>query len=748
MPIRRKLVAAFVSVVGLLVATAVIGVVALGQANGRTGELAALQGKVSVYRQLQSETMFKLYLSASALAETDAVAVDTAVRQLNQSYDFERLQFLARTEGPLLSQIEGAYAEFLDVTTAAIALQRRGDRAQALELHRAQAKPVADRLVRLTDELVNKAESAIATLVDQNDQAYRTSRRAFIAVAAGGTVLALVLGLAISLSIIRPVMLMNRRLGELAAGDFSQRVDVANRDELGVLAANLNGMSKELGRLYQELEAASRHKSEFLANMSHELRTPLNAIIGFSEVLLEQMFGDVNERQKEYLGDILSSGRHLLLLINDVLDLSKVEAGMMELELSSFSLPDVLQGGLAIVRERAARHGITLGLDVEPEIAEVEADELKIKQVVFNLLANAVKFTPNGGRVDVRARRVGDQVQVSVADTGIGIDPADQTRIFEEFQQAGQREGSGLGLALARRFVNLHGGTLTVSSEPGVGSTFTFSLPLRQRAEPAAAGGEPPVTGGSEGGGRTVLLIEDDEHAVDLLTIYLEGAGFQVIACRDGEAGIESARRLQPAAIVLDVMLPGLDGWEFLARAKADAAIASIPVVIVSMLDERGKGFALGAADYLVKPVNRQDLLSALAGLTERHGSRTPLKVLAIDDDPLAISLIESILEPEGFTVLRALGGEQGVRTAQAELPALIILDLLMPGTDGFQVLERLKADARTSAIPVVVLTSKTVDAADRKRLSAQVAHLARKSSFNRSEFIDLVRRYCERQTA
>jgi signal transduction histidine kinase/DNA-binding response OmpR family regulator len=748
-PIRRKLVVAFGAVVCLLVTTAMIGVHALGQSNGRTETLATLQRKVSVYRQLQSDAAFKLYLGTSALAETDPASLDAAVRQLNQAYDFERLEFLARDEGPLLGQIKAAYDQFVQVMTEAINLERGGALAQGQEVQRTQARPVADTLVRLTDELVNKAESDIATLVDQNQQDYRSSRRLFVAFAAGGIGLALLLGFAISLAIIRPITQMNRRLGELASGDFAQRVEVTNRDELGVLAANLNAMSDELGRLYDDLEAASRHKSEFLANMSHELRTPLNAIIGFSEVLLEQMFGPVNERQAEYLGDILSSGRHLLLLINDVLDLSKVEAGMMELELSTFAVPAVLEGGLTIVRERAAHHGIALSLDVGPDVSEVEADELKIKQVVFNLLSNAVKFTPDGGRVDLSARLVDDHVRVAVADTGIGIDPVDQVRIFEEFQQAGQREGSGLGLALARRLVMLHGGALSVESEPWVGSTFTFTLPVRQRATPTTGAAAPAPGGVSPtGSGPTVLLIEDDQQSVDLLTIYLEGAGFDVVVCRDGEAGIEAARRLHPAAIVLDVMLPHLDGWELLAQAKADDAIARIPVIIVSMLDERGRGFALGAADYLVKPVRRDHLLATLELLTGGRGVNGKSKVLAIDDDPLAIALIETILEPAGFSVVAALGGEEGLRAARAERPALIILDLLMPEVDGFDVLEGLGADPTTRGIPVVILTSKTIDARDRERLSEQVAHLARKASFDRSEFVALVRRYCERQIA
>ncbi len=494
-PIRHKLVVAFGAVVGLLVATAAIGVNVLGQSNGRAETLATLQRRVSVYRQLQSDTTFKLYVGASALADPDPTALDGAVRQLNLSYDFGRLDFLAKDEGPLLGQIHAAYDQFVSVMTGAINLERQGDIAQGQEVQRIRAKPLADTLVRLTNELVNKAESDIATLVDQNQHAYRSSRRVFIAFAAGGIGLALVLGFAISLSIIGPVTQMNRRLGELASGDFSQRVTVPNRDELGVLAANLNGMSDELGRLYHDLEAASRHKSEFLANMSHELRTPLNAIIGFSEVLLEQMFGAVNDKQAEYLGDILSSGRHLLLLINDVLDLSKVEAGMMELQLSTFSLPAVLEGGLTLVRERAAGHTIAFSLDIGPDVAAVEADELKIKQVVSNLLSNAVKFTPDGGRVEVRARAVDDHVRVAVADSGIGIHPTDQARIFEEFQQAGQREGSGLGLAIAQRLVRLHGGTLSVESEAGTGSTFTFTLPLRQPAVATATAAARPSSG-------------------------------------------------------------------------------------------------------------------------------------------------------------------------------------------------------------------------------------------------------------
>jgi signal transduction histidine kinase len=281
---------------------------------------------------------------------------------------------------------------------------------------------------------------------------------------------------------------METRLAAIASGDFSGHVEVSNRDELGALASNLNRMNDELGRLYEELETASRHKSEFLANMSHELRTPLNAIIGFSQVLKEQMYGDLNAKQADYVDDVLSSGQHLLNLINDILDLAKVEAGRMELQRTTFSLPGVLENAMSLVRERAIRQGVGLTAAIAPPVGLLEADERKVKQILFNLLSNAVKFTPSGGQVTLAASLVEDEVEISVRDTGVGINAEDQVRIFEEFYQVGTaqtQEGTGLGLTLTRRLVELHHGRLSVESEPGVGSTFTVTLPLRA-GEPAS----------------------------------------------------------------------------------------------------------------------------------------------------------------------------------------------------------------------------------------------------------------------
>jgi signal transduction histidine kinase len=299
----------------------------------------------------------------------------------------------------------------------------------------------------------------------------------------GAIAAALLLGFVLSWSLIGPIQRIDSRLAAIASGDFSGHVDVENRDELGALGAHVNQMNDELRRLYDELETTSRHKSEFLANMSHELRTPLNAIIGFSQMMREKMVGDVNEKQAEYLDDIISSGNHLLSLINDVLDLSKVEAGQVELEIAPFSLKETLERGILMVKERAIDNGVGLTLETDPHVELVEADQRRTSQVVVNLLSNAVKFTPEGGSINVSSARVNGEIHVSVADTGPGIAPEDQARIFEEFQQtelgAKARDGTGLGLALSKRLIELQGGRIWVESELGRGSRFTFAIPAK-----------------------------------------------------------------------------------------------------------------------------------------------------------------------------------------------------------------------------------------------------------------------------
>jgi signal transduction histidine kinase len=510
--VQRKLLVASAIVVVLLVAVGGLGIVVLSQSNDRVSALGVLPQRVATYTQLQDDSrqlsqQFRardflvtpcvygagcvtvqglcergggcpgqpFHPDAGLVSETDGTIQQT-LNLIGSLSDVAHLGFQPPPEErSIVGEIHSGYGRLAAATTTLVASDRTG----TYSVNQIQSDE-ADALEGNANRLLSVAEKHAATLIAENQSAYLGSQYLFIGVAAGSVILALLLALILARALTGPIRKMDTRLAAIASGDFSGHLDVPNRDELGALAANLNRMNDELGRLYRELDTASRHKSEFLANMSHELRTPLNAVIGFSEVLQDRLFGELNDKQAEYVADIHTSGRHLLALINDILDLSKIEAGRMELQVSSFALAEVLDSSVALMRERATRGGISLRLDVDASAGEIEADERKLKQVLFNLLSNAVKFTHSGGHIEVSARGDGGEVVVSVRDDGVGIDAADQARIFEEFQQAGTsqlQEGTGLGLALSRRFVELHGGRLWVESEPGKGSTFTFTLP-------------------------------------------------------------------------------------------------------------------------------------------------------------------------------------------------------------------------------------------------------------------------------
>jgi len=507
--VRTKLLVAFLAIAALLVLVTVLGLQVLGKANGRIERLATVQLRSATYQALYAHAEDLQQTIGVRDAGTPAITPYTGGKTLEGG---QRWKLADLAIANTLSQIELAFTEQLfgfvpppadERVLRRIRADYRGVRRALAEIqrldnsgvagYRAQAyvhaaRTAGDDLEARAQGLAGRTSAETQALVDANGSTYTSSRNAFIVVSAASVVLALALGLVLSWALISPIQRTETRLAEIASGDFSGRLDVPNRDELGTLAVNVNRMNEELRRLYGELETISRHKSEFLANMSHELRTPLNAIIGFSEVLREQMFGELNERQLEYLDDVLLAARHLLSLINDVLDLSKIEAGRMELDLSEVSLPATLETGLTMQEERAKEARVTLGLAVDPAEIIVQADERKLRQILFNLLSNAVTFTPPGGRVDVSARLVDGLVEVAVADTGSGIAPEDQDLIFEEFLQAhgngdGARpEGTGLGLPLARRFIELHGGRLWVESVRGTGSTFRFTLPVRQEA--------------------------------------------------------------------------------------------------------------------------------------------------------------------------------------------------------------------------------------------------------------------------
>jgi signal transduction histidine kinase len=481
--VRMKLLGGFLAIVALLILFGSVVLQVLTDVNRRSEDLVTLHRKTAAFRQLQHDTTAQLYSVTTAMFDPNKRVLDSALRQLHQfRYDLDRVQHVTEDEVELFEKIRAQHDKLVELINQVVELSRSGKVQEAMELRLKNVVPIADSLERLTNEIVNRAEASMIAKIDETSEAHSTSRWVVIGFGIASIALALLLGYAISSSLIVPVRQIDKRLGEIAAGDFSRRVEVANRDELGTLAENLNRMNDELRDLYQQLEMANRHKSEFLANMSHELRTPLNAIIGFSEMLKEQLFGDLNEKQLEYAGDIHSSGHHLLSLINDILDLAKVEAGRMELELSEFAIPPAIESAMTLVKERAARHGIALESKIDDRLDCFTGDERKFKQILLNLLSNAVKFTPEGGRINVVAGINNGTVEISVSDTGIGISPEDQRTIFEEFRQArgdgrGKSEGTGLGLTLTKRFVELHGGTIKVESEVGKGSTITYTLP-------------------------------------------------------------------------------------------------------------------------------------------------------------------------------------------------------------------------------------------------------------------------------
>ena len=541
-----------------------------------------------------------------------------------------------------------------------------------------------------------------------------------------------------------PLLGADRIVGALVVrrkkpGEFTE--DIV--DLLQTFAAQ-SVMAIQNARLFHEIEEkgrqlaeASQHKSQFLANMSHELRTPLNAIIGVSEMLRED--AEAAKQDLEPLDRVLGAGQHLLALINDILDLSKIEAGRMELQLESFTLAPLIANVVQTIEPLAAKNANQVTVHCDPALGTLHADQMRLRQALLNLLSNANKFTDHGTiTIDTRHREEEgrDWVTISVADTGIGMTAEQMGKLFQEFSQADASTtrkygGTGLGLAISKRFCQMMGGDITVESAPGRGSTFTIRLPRIVQSDDAlvtethrAARVQParPIAG--EADAPLVLIVDDDATVRELVERHLERSGFAVVTASGGREGLRLVRERRPAAVTLDILMPDLDGWTVLAAIKGDPVLSGTPVVLMSIVDQKNRGYALGAADYLVKPVDRAKLVETLTGICGATAGRA----LLVDDDEVVRRSVRQALEPIGWNVAEAENGQAAIESLTAARPDVIILDLMMPKMDGFEFLDELRGRPDWQGTPVVIITAKDLTDEDRNRLNGGVERIIQKS--------------------
>ena len=557
--------------------------------------------------------------------------------------------------------------------------------------------------------------------------------------------------------------------------DYSVRAIKQTEDEIGFLIDCFNGMlaqiekhektlrdvNGQLAKSEQRALAATEAKSQFLANMSHELRTPLNAIIGYSEMLQEEMEEGGQSKFIPDLEKIHAAAKHQLALINDILDLSKIEAGKTTLFLETFDVARTVEELATTLRPMVAKNGNRLEIDCPADLGTMRADQTKVRQILFNLLSNANKFTERGSiRLEVK-RVISNQLSVvgetntapitghcslitfTVSDTGIGMTPEQLGRLFQAFTQADTSTsrkygGTGLGLAISKRFCQLMGGDLTVVSEAGKGSTFTVTLPaeVQEAVRPALPVAVPSPAAPAPNGHlhSSILVIDDEPAGRDLVQRMLTREGYQVEAAASGPEGLALARRFHPAAITLDVLMPGMDGWAVLTVLKADPLTADIPVIMITVLDDKNLGFALGATDYLIKPIEWNRLTAVLEKHC-RHMVRS--QVLVVEDDPQTREILRRAAEKQGWQVVEAENGRVGLERVAAQIPGVILLDLTMPEMDGFTFIEELRRRADCHDVPVIVVTAKDLTEEDHRRLNGHVTQILQKGGHSTQELLE-----------
>jgi signal transduction histidine kinase/CheY-like chemotaxis protein len=777
MTIRRRLAVTYFAILTLLGCNLAIYFWGDGKRSASFEELRrAISRQLlisSIHQELNDDqkqvTLLSQIISdpgASGLAAEEIAHFESRLHALDDQ--IERMLSLSDARGR--DKIEAFQSSFGELRGSWLIFYQNFGRNQprAITEIAVRAEPLSQKVIQellpqLQQDEKDRVESASARFYDVT----RVTDRITVLIFCISGLIAGILGIIVSRHFTRGLVALKAGADAVGAGRLEYRIPPLPSDELGQLATTFNEMAgsldsarggltranAELGQRQLELQSlmetadsANNAKSQFLANMSHELRTPMNAIIGYSEMLAE----DAGDRGLgEFVRDlnrINTAGKQLLTLINDILDLSKIEAGRMDLYLETFDIREMLGDIATTMQPLIDKNSNQLALDLPPGIWTMHADLTKVRQVLFNLLSNASKFT-HSGVIRLAVSRTlgaggGEWIEFQVQDSGIGLTAEQAAKVFDSFTQADASTtrkygGTGLGLTITRKFCEMMGGDVSVASEPGKGATFTARIP--------AQGVDPQATRASienlaaavvdtsarpsaepEGAAGSVLVIDDDPVIQDLMGSFLRKEGYRVTVAAGGKEGLHQARELQPDVITLDVAMPSMDGWSVLSALKADPHLANIPVIMLTMVDNKTMGYALGASEYMTKPINRERLMSVIRKYSR---FRTRRSVLIVEDDPDTRDIIKTTLAKEGWRVETAENGRVALERVAASLPGLVLLDLMMPEMDGLTFLEEFRRLPDAAAVPVVVLTAKDLTAEDRRRLSGYVERVVGKGS-------------------